>query len=160
MCLLHEVVAWDADSIDCRARSHRDPANPLRSRSQLSAVHGIEYAAQAMALHGALLGGADAPASRPGYIGAMRAVELHAVRLDDVADDLAIRAERLVGDASHVLYSFSIRAGDAPASRRPHQRRARHCGLNRSCTGVSTARGPLAALVRLNGWQFLSLLSQ
>ena len=34
------------------------------------------------------------------------------MRLDDVADDLTIRAERLVGDASHVLYSFSIRAGE------------------------------------------------
>jgi predicted hotdog family 3-hydroxylacyl-ACP dehydratase len=67
-----------------------------------------------MALHGALLGGADAPASRPGYIGAVRALELHAARLDDVADDLAIRAERLDGDASHVLYSFSIRAGARP----------------------------------------------
>jgi predicted hotdog family 3-hydroxylacyl-ACP dehydratase len=111
MCLLHEVAAWDANSIDCRARSHRDPANPLRSRSQLSAVHGIEYAAQAMALHGALLGGDDAAAPRPGYIGAVRALELHAARLDDVAEDLAVRAERLIGDASHVLYSFSIRAG-------------------------------------------------
>jgi len=68
-------------------------------------------AAQAIALHGALLGGADAPAARPGYIGAMRAVELHAVRLDDGTDDLTIRAERPVGDASHVFHSFSIRAG-------------------------------------------------
>lgn len=109
MCLLHEVTAWDADSIDCRARSHRDPANPLRSREQLAAVHGVEYAAQAMALHGALLGGADAPASRPGYIGAVRALELHAPRLDDIADDLTIHAERLVGDTSHALYSFTIR---------------------------------------------------
>jgi predicted hotdog family 3-hydroxylacyl-ACP dehydratase len=64
-----------------------------------------------MALHGALLGGDDAPGSRPGYIGAVRALELHAARLDDVADDLAIRAERLDGDASHVLYNFTVRAG-------------------------------------------------
>jgi predicted hotdog family 3-hydroxylacyl-ACP dehydratase len=111
MCLLQEVVTWDAESIDCRARSHRDPANPLRSRSRLSAVHGIEYAAQAMALHGALLGGDGAPASRPGYIGAVRAVELHTTQLDNVTDDLDIRTERLAGDAIHVLYSFSIRAG-------------------------------------------------
>ena len=65
-----------------------------------------------MALHGALLGGADAPASRPGYIGAVRALELHATRLDDIAEDLAVHAERLVGDASHALYSFSIRADE------------------------------------------------
>lgn len=112
MCLLHEVIRWDANSINCRARSHRDPANPLRSGEQLAAVHGVEYAAQAMALHGALLGGAEAPASRPGYIGAVRALELHARRLDDITEDLTIHAERLVGDASHVLYSFSIRAGE------------------------------------------------
>ena len=111
MSLLHEVVAWDAGSIECRARSHRDPANPLRSRNQLASVHGIEYAAQAMALHGALLGGAGAPASRPGYIGAVRALELHVPRLDDIADDLTIHAERLAGDASHALYTFSLRAG-------------------------------------------------
>ena len=112
MCLLHEVVTWNVESIECRARSHRDPANPLRSRDRLAALHGIEYAAQAMALHGALLGGDGAPASRPGYIGAVRAIELHVARLDDIAGDLTVRADRLVGDTSHVLYSFTIRAGE------------------------------------------------
>ncbi len=38
--------------------------------------------------------------------------KLHAPRLDDIADDLTIHAERLAGDASHVLYAFSIRAGE------------------------------------------------
>ena len=112
MCLLDEVLRWDGDAIECRAVSHRDPANPLRTGDRLAAVHGIEYAAQAMALHGALLGGDGAPASRPGYIGAVRALELHAPRLDGIADDLTIHAERLAGDASHVLYSFAVRAGD------------------------------------------------
>jgi predicted hotdog family 3-hydroxylacyl-ACP dehydratase len=112
MCLLHEVTHWDAESIDCLARSHCDPANPLRSGNRLAAVHGVEYAAQAMALHGALLGGDDAPATRPGYIGAVRALQLHVPRLDDVADDLAVHAERLIGDASHVLYAFRIRASE------------------------------------------------
>jgi predicted hotdog family 3-hydroxylacyl-ACP dehydratase len=110
MCLLDDVVAWSADVIECRARSHRDPANPLRARGELAAVHGVEYAAQAMALHGALLGGEAAPASRPGYLGAIRALELHAPRLDTVAEDLDIRAERLAGNADHVMYSFTIRA--------------------------------------------------
>lgn len=112
MCLLHEVMAWNTEVIECRARSHRDPGNPLRARDQLAAVHGVEYAAQAMALHGALIGGEGAPASRPGYIGAVRALELYVARLDDVAEDLDIRAERLAGDADHVLYSFTIRAAE------------------------------------------------
>jgi predicted hotdog family 3-hydroxylacyl-ACP dehydratase len=112
MCLLHEVVTWSAESIECRARSHRDPSNPLRARGRLAAIHAVEYAAQAMALHGALLGGEGAPATRPGYIGAIRSLELHAPRLDVDADDLAVRANRLAGDADHVLYAFSVRAGD------------------------------------------------
>jgi len=32
-------------------------------------------------------------------------------RLDDIVDALDIRAERLAGDANHVLYSFAVRAG-------------------------------------------------
>lgn len=112
MCLLHEVVAWNSDSIECRARSHRDPANPLRARGQLAAVHGVEYAAQAMALHGALLGGEGTPASRPGYLGAIRSLQLHAPRLDLEVDELTVRAERLAGDASHVLYAFTVHAGE------------------------------------------------
>jgi predicted hotdog family 3-hydroxylacyl-ACP dehydratase len=64
-----------------------------------------------MALHGALLGGDGAPATRPGYIGAIRSLELNATRLDNVNADLQIRAERLAGDASHVLYRFAVRAG-------------------------------------------------
>lgn len=112
MCLLHEVVTWNSESIECRAQSHRDPANPLRSRGRLAALHGIEYAAQAMALHGALIGGDGAPASRPGYIGAVRAIELHLTRLDDIAEDLTVLVQRLFGDERHVLYSFSVRAGE------------------------------------------------
>ena len=112
MCLLDEAVRWDADTIECRAVSHRDPANPLRARGQLAAVHAVEYAAQAMALHGALVSTDGRPPSRPGYIGAVRAVQLHAARLDEATDALTIRAERLAGDASHVLYAFTVCAGE------------------------------------------------
>lgn len=111
MCLLDEAVRWDANTIECRAVSHRDPANPLRARGQLAAVHAIEYAAQAMALHGALATGGRPP-SQPGYIGAVRAVQLHAARLDEAAEALTIRVERLAGDASHVLYAFTVCAGE------------------------------------------------
>jgi predicted hotdog family 3-hydroxylacyl-ACP dehydratase len=114
MCLLHDVVAWNSESIECRANSHRDPANPLLMRGRLAAVHGVEYAAQAMALHGALLGGNDAPASRPGYIGAVRGLRLHVTRLDDIAGDLVVHAERLAGDRNHVLYGFAVHADERP----------------------------------------------
>jgi predicted hotdog family 3-hydroxylacyl-ACP dehydratase len=63
MCLLDRVVHWDSQRIHCRASSHRSADNPLRSRDQLSAACGIEYAAQAMAVHGALQ--APAGSKRP-----------------------------------------------------------------------------------------------
>ena len=55
MCLLDRVVDWSDSRIACAATSHAAPANPLRADGRLGAANGIEYAAQAMAIHGALL---------------------------------------------------------------------------------------------------------
>lgn len=107
MCLLDAVVDWSATAISCRAVSHADPANPLRANGRLGAAAGIEYAAQAMAVHGALLTAAsDAP--RRGYLASVRAVHLHVARLDDLPGELTITAERLSGDGNHILYRFSV----------------------------------------------------
>lgn len=107
MCLLDAVVAWSADAIECRATSHADPANPLRADGRLGAASGIEYAAQAMAVHGALLAEPAGP-PRQGYLTSVRGVTLHVARLDDLAGELAVRAERLSGDGQHILYQFSL----------------------------------------------------
>lgn len=107
MCLLHSVLAWSEAVIECRAISHTDPANPLRAHGQLGAAHGIEYAAQAMAVHGALLAGADGP-PRQGYLTSVRGVHLHVSRLDDLPGALDVRAERLSGDDRNILYQFSV----------------------------------------------------
>jgi predicted hotdog family 3-hydroxylacyl-ACP dehydratase len=56
MCLLDEVLDWNAQHIRCRTATHRALDNPLRSHGRLGTACGIEYAAQAMALHGALAG--------------------------------------------------------------------------------------------------------
>jgi predicted hotdog family 3-hydroxylacyl-ACP dehydratase len=110
MCLLDGVLEWDAQRILCRATSHRDPANPLRVAQALPAACGIEYGAQAMAVHGALLDAHGAPLGR-GFLASVRAVRLRAARLDDVEGPLQVSAERLGGEDDHVLYAFSI-AGD------------------------------------------------
>jgi len=107
MCLLDAVVDWSETAISCRAVSHADPANPLRADGRLGAAAGIEYAAQAMAVHGALLAAAsDAP--RRGYLASVRGVHLHVARLDDLAGELNITAERLSGDGNHILYQFAV----------------------------------------------------
>ena len=75
MCLLDAVLEWSDTLIVCRAVSHADPANPLRAENRLGAAAGIEYAAQAMAVHGALIAGDDAP-PRQGYLTSVRSVAL------------------------------------------------------------------------------------
>ena len=112
MCLLDAVLAWDSGQIHCRDSSHRQPDNPLRAAARLGAACGIEYAAQAMAVHGALLAPAGAP-PRPGYLASVRSVQLAVDRLDDLAQDLDIVAERLSGDENNILYHFRVEhAGD------------------------------------------------
>ena len=61
MVLLDEATAWDEARIACSARSHRDRSNPLRREGKLSSLCGVEYAAQAMALHGKLRVANDYP---------------------------------------------------------------------------------------------------
>ena len=111
MCLLDGVVEWDEGRIVCRATSHRDVDNPLRAHGRLGAACGIEYAAQAMAVHGALLAAEGAP-PRIGYLTSVREVTLHASRLDDVVADLEIEAVRHAGDANNIVYRFTVRADD------------------------------------------------
>lgn len=107
MCLLDEVVAWDDERICCTATSHRDPGNPLRANGRLAAVCGIEYAAQAMAVHGAVLAARSRP--RAGFLASVRSVEAHVERLDDIDGPLFIEAERMSGDGDNVLYRFTLR---------------------------------------------------
>lgn len=120
MCLLERVVFWNADRIECEAGSHRDPQNPLRAHGRLGIAAGIEYAAQAMAVHGALSGeaaGHPGAAARAGYLASVRGVRLHAARLDDVPGALQVHAVRLMGDANNIAYSFEIMAGERPLLR-------------------------------------------
>ncbi len=115
MCLLDRLLAWSDLRIECAASNHRDAAHPLRTRSGLLATAAIEYAAQAAALHGALLArqaGADAS---PGALASARDVRLTRWRLDDLPDAnpdaLRIVAERQAGDAGRLLYAFSVAHG-------------------------------------------------
>ena len=113
MCLLDEVIDWNAQYIRCATATHRAPDNPLRSHGRLGAAAGIEYAAQAMALHGALAGGAAEASSRTaspvGLLAGLRDVRLFVPRLDDIDSDLICEATHLAGDGLTALYEFALR---------------------------------------------------
>ncbi len=111
MCLLDSVLEWSETTITCRAISHTLPNNPLRAAGRLGAANGIEYAAQAMAIHGALLANSD-DQPRQGYLTSVRSVQLHVARLDDLPSELTVQAERLSGDANNILYQFAVSHAD------------------------------------------------
>jgi predicted hotdog family 3-hydroxylacyl-ACP dehydratase len=119
MCLLDAVLGWDQEHIRCRAGNHGSPDHPLRAYGRLGAACGVEYAAQAMAVHGALVGesghgSAGAAPPRGGYLAGMRSVTLHVDRLDTVDGPLSVNAQRITGDDNTVLYSFEVQAGERP----------------------------------------------
>jgi predicted hotdog family 3-hydroxylacyl-ACP dehydratase len=115
MCLLDEVLDFDARGIRCRTGTHREPDNPLRAHGRLGVACGIEYAAQAMALHGALAHGAQSAAGgavvRVGLLASVREVRPHVLRLDDIESDLICDVSRVAGDGSSAMYQFELRDG-------------------------------------------------
>ncbi len=110
MCLLHELLRWDADSIECRALSHHQADNPLREGNRLPCTAAIEYAAQAMALHAALAAPTPSAGARPGLLASVRGVQLRVPRLDDQPGALRVRCERLAGDEQQAMYRFAVTA--------------------------------------------------
>lgn len=109
MCLLDTVRFWDSTSIVCVTASHRDVGNPLATNGRLDAICGIEYAAQAMAIHGGLVAGRR---SEAGYLASVRDVTCHAGRLDQLRDDLEVTAVLLADGAAGAVYRFTLRHGE------------------------------------------------
>lgn len=110
MCLLDRLESWDAEAIHCSTSTHTHPENPLRTTGGLLAPNAIEYAAQAMALHGGLLA-EEGTIPSAGFLASVRNVRLSIVRLDEVDGSLHVRARRLSGDRNQVLYEFAVTGG-------------------------------------------------
>jgi predicted hotdog family 3-hydroxylacyl-ACP dehydratase len=109
MCLLDRVIAWDQQSIRCSTATHRERDNPLRESMGLPAGAGIEYAAQAAAVHGALIH--PLPTPRSGVLGALRRVSFNCEWLDPVEEDLVVAATLLHDDQAGGIYAFEVHAG-------------------------------------------------
>ena len=93
MCLLDRVERWDDHSIVCRAMSHQRPDNPLRDSSGLRAICAVEYGAQAIAAHAALLGRPSGGDVQAGALAAVRDLTTALSHLDGIHGALTIRAD-------------------------------------------------------------------
>ncbi|MEO6565129.1 MAG: 3-hydroxylacyl-ACP dehydratase [Casimicrobiaceae bacterium] len=111
MCLLDSVEFWDASRIVCTTAQHRLADNPLAVDGRLSAVNAIEFAAQAMAVHGAL----EAPRRDEPAFGMLLSVRncvLHRDRLDQIPGVLHVKAGKVAGSQLMLLYDFSLFTGE------------------------------------------------
>ena len=121
MVLLDRVISHDALSIHCLATSHHAADNPLRENGHLPAWCGIEYAAQAMAIHQRLSATAarhvvsaphdvTAPNTAPtqGVLAVARDIHVLRPDLDGVRGDLQIYAKKIAADSNSLLYQFNI----------------------------------------------------
>jgi predicted hotdog family 3-hydroxylacyl-ACP dehydratase len=115
MCLVERVLDWDEETIVCAGTGHRDAGHPLRSQDgRLSCAIGLEYAAQAAAIHGGLLAERAGTRPRAGYLAGARELRLYRPWLDDLEGELRIRAERLLGSEHSLLYRFHIECRGKP----------------------------------------------
>lgn len=115
MCLLDHVRSWDEQQLIALADSHTARDHPLRADGRLGASNGIEYAAQAMAVHSALLATSQADQNvhhrpRAGYLASVRNTTLRVTRLDDIAEALQIEVNCLHSDGNCILYQFYVRS--------------------------------------------------
>jgi len=113
MCLLDAVVNWDPLHISCRAAVPRT-AHPLVRDHRVPAIVAIEYAAQAAAVHGALLDPAAAP--RDGMLAKLNEVHLHADQIPTDGALLDVRAERLGITERGCMYRFDVSSGNRPVA--------------------------------------------
>ncbi len=102
MLMIDGVTAFDEVHLCCVSACHRTPDNPLRRDGRLSAHHGIEFAAQAAAIHGGLL---DRDGKAPlRALAAVRQARFFTPWLDDLDADLLIKATLIMLDEKAAVY--------------------------------------------------------
>lgn len=112
MCLLDRVENWDNEKIVCYSNSHLLSDNPLRRENRLSSVHLLEYAAQAMAVHGGLHDREQGLQMTEGYLAALRDVDINLCDISNLHNELRIESSQILSQAGNMIYSFTVSAAD------------------------------------------------
>ncbi len=111
MCFLDAVTDWDAENICCSAIAP-GAGHPLMRSGRVSALVAVEYAAQATALHGALLDTATRP--QAGMLATLRDVDLHCAWFPVNKNALSIHAKLLSRTDGGCSYSFKVDSSHQP----------------------------------------------
>lgn len=106
MCLLESALAYDALGITCSAGNHRDIHHPLRRDGRLPITAGIEYAAQAMALHATLT--RQAGANSGALLVQLANVSWARDSLDECVAPLLIQVQQINALGSAANYHFTV----------------------------------------------------
>ena len=111
MCFIDAVTDWNRETISCSAAAP-SAAHPLVRNGRVSALVAVEYAAQATALHGALLDTATRP--QAGKLATLRDVSLHGVWFPVNKNLLTIHAKLLSRTDGGCSYSFKVASDHQP----------------------------------------------
>lgn len=105
MCFIGTVTDWDAENISCSAAAP-GAAHPLVRNGRVSTLVAVEYAAQATALHGALLAAVTRP--QAGMLATLRDVSFHGAWFPVNRNLLTIHAKLLSRTDGGCSYSFKV----------------------------------------------------
>lgn len=113
MCLIDAVTAWSDKHIECIAHLSTKNGHPLSLEGELSAIHLLEYGAQAMAVHAGLLRQKMTDRSMsimpvPGFLAAIRDAQFFIDSLHGYECELHIKANALIHSANGVIYELKI----------------------------------------------------
>ncbi len=117
MCLIDEIVSWDKEMLVAKTMSHTELKNPLTNEDSLNSIHGVEYAAQAMALHSALIKSEKMEQTKTrGYLASVKNINiLQEYLFEKQGDDitpLLIKVFVLMAGSQGFSYQFEILKGD------------------------------------------------
>lgn len=109
MSLLDTVVEYSSERIKCTATSHRDPQNPLRINGRLSIYSGVEYAAQAMAVHNYLSRATgEVRDPKQGVVAVASKLRAHCSAIDCLSSAVEINVAVVDETGDSALYGFMI----------------------------------------------------
>ena len=113
MSLLDKVTHADLLTLSASAVSHLSSDNPLRFNNKLSCINGIEYAAQAMAIHGFLLSELKQTeaSTQTGYIATVRNIDIFSPFFPKTESVIKIEVKQLMSAANGFTYQFHISDG-------------------------------------------------